>query len=293
MDQQSLPSEEGGGRGEGVENAPQSPQHPLSHSSLSEQIRLQREREAAHHSATDSNHSRNVATTGTSVPNNDGNPLNIPQLGSGESQGTPWAGQNSSSATTTTPPSADGPPSNGHHSSNGPWTPSRISRAPGGNYAPVPMQLDYGPIEEGGGAGSGGFGSGFFSSDSFGFGSLFSGFFGGGFGVVVEGGENGDAAINTAGENDEFDGESSQGLLLPDDHPPQRRQPQPYQQYYFPHPQHHINFRALGVYNSEEYRATAYFYMMVMDLYYWFRSLPLPAQAFLIALLMWITWKLF
>jgi hypothetical protein len=44
--------------------------------------------------------------------------------------------------------------------------------------------------------------------------------------------------------------------------------------------------------SPNEYSMTAYFRMFVMDVYNFFRSLPIPVQAFLIVFLIWIAWKL-
>jgi hypothetical protein len=44
--------------------------------------------------------------------------------------------------------------------------------------------------------------------------------------------------------------------------------------------------------SPNEYTMTAYFRMFVMDVYNFFRSLPIPVQAFLIVFLIWIAWKL-
>jgi hypothetical protein len=44
--------------------------------------------------------------------------------------------------------------------------------------------------------------------------------------------------------------------------------------------------------SPNEYSMTAYFRMFVMDVYNFFRSSPIPVQAFLIVFLIWIAWKL-
>jgi hypothetical protein len=44
--------------------------------------------------------------------------------------------------------------------------------------------------------------------------------------------------------------------------------------------------------SPDNYSMTEYFYTFVMDIYGFFRSLPIPAQAVLVVFLLWVAWKL-
>lgn len=47
-----------------------------------------------------------------------------------------------------------------------------------------------------------------------------------------------------------------------------------------------------GISSDGSYSMSGYFRMFVMDVYLFFRSLPIPVQAFLIVFLLWVVWKL-